>query len=115
MALGAGGDGAGMEGAEGASVARGTGLQWGQCWEEPGAPGAKAAGMSPLSSRRAGEGAPSLPLLLNPTLRAKPESSQAFLSSPPSREPSGVKGTVEMSWVVWGADAVGEDGEKCFP
>lgn len=60
-ALAAGGDGAGMEGAEGALVVRGTRLQWDQCQEEPGTPGAKAAGTSPLSSRRAGEGAPSLP------------------------------------------------------
>ena len=45
-------------------------------------------------------------------LSAKRESSQAFRSSPPSGEPSGMKGTVEMSWAVWGANAVREDGER---
>lgn len=109
-------------------MARGTGpqqgsagaaaLEWGGCSSsrrpvpgEPGAPGAKAAGMCPLPSRRAGDGAPSL-CSYNPMLGAKRESSWAFPSSPPSGEPSMVKGTVEMSWPVWGADAVGKHGEK---
>lgn len=88
-------------------------LQWqeARAGKEPGAPGAKAARMSPLPGRRAGNGALSL-YSSNPMLGAKEESSWDFLSLQPSREPSGMKGTVEMSWVVWGADAVGEDEER---
>lgn len=130
MALTAGGDGARMERAQdprwrgvrgrgraapgrpgcrsGVAAAAAAG---GQCQEEPGAPGAKAAGMSPLPSRRAGDGALSL-CSYNPMLGAKRESSWAFPSSPPSGEPSMMQGTVEMSWPVWGAGAVGQDGER---
>lgn len=121
---------AGVEGTCGASLVRNMGPQQGsasmaglgclsrvaataggQGWEEPGAPGAKATRMSPLPGRRAGNGALSL-YSSNPMLCAKGESSQDFLSLQPSREPSGVRGTVEMSWVVWGEDAVGEDEER---
>lgn len=71
-------------------------------WAEP---GAKEARMSSLPSRRAGDGAAS-PLLLHPKAAAERESSWAF---PPTREPVGVKGTVEM---VWGAGAMGDDEDR---
>lgn len=84
----------------------------GQCQEEPGAPGANVARTSPQPGRRAGDGASSLGSS-NLMLSAKEESSRAFPSSPPSGEPPGMKGTVEMSWAVWGVDAgEGEDGER---
>lgn len=65
-------------------------------------PGAKEARMSSLPSRRDGDGAPS-PLLLHPDAAAEGESSWVF---PPTREPLGMKGTVEMTW--FGVQMLGE-------
>lgn len=59
----------------------------------------KQPGCSP--ARQKGWGWCVLPLLLQPDAGCKRESSRDFASSPPSGEPLGMKGTVEMSWVVW--------------
>jgi len=82
-----------------------------QCQEEPGAPGTKTAGMSSLPGRRAEDGAPSL-YSSNLMLSAKGDSSRGFPSSSPSREPAGMKGTAEMSCVVWGWMLVGRIGRE---
>lgn len=57
-------------------------------------PGAKEARMSSLPSRRAGDAAPS-PLLLHPDAAGRVGELWVLAAS---REPLGVKGTLEMTW-----------------